>query len=391
MPITERVAADLPVTIKTQNYSLLPDDFGRELQFQNTTALTANLLPVAIAGNGYNTIIRNVGTGTLTIQPSVAENIDGATSATVAVGAWQWIRSDGTEWKTISSSASGAGSVTEINTAGGLTGGPITGSGTISIAADGVSLDKMAAGIDGNLISYDINGDPAAVATGSSGEVLTSNGAGAAPTFQATSAGGGLQSMQVFTSGGTWTKPAGVTKIKVTLVGGGGGGSGTDGIDAGFGGGAGGAAIELIDVSATSSETVTIGAGGTAGTSTGNGGTGGTSSFGAFCSATGGAGGVASSTEGANPAGALGGLGTGGNINIRGGPGQSAVPTTSSMGGMGGSSILGGGAPSPARNADGLAADNNTGGGGSGGDDGGGPAHPGGAGGSGIIIVEEYS
>lgn len=391
MPITERVTADLPVTIKTQNYSLLPDDFGREVQFENTIALTANLLPVAIAGNGYNTIIRNVGPGTLTIQPSVSENIDGASSAVVAVGAWQWIRSDGTEWKTISSSASGAGSVTEVNTAGGLTGGPITGSGTISIAADGVSLDKMAPGVDGNLISYDANGDPAAVATGSSGEVLTSNGAGTAPTFQATSAGGGLQSMQVFTAGGTWTKPAGITKVKVTVVGGGGGSGGSNNVDAGYGGGAGGAAIKFFDVSATSSETITIGVGGTAGTTTGNGGNGGTSSFGAFCSATGGIGGPASPSAGAMPAGSLGGIGSGGDINVRGAPGQAANPGDSSMGGMGGSSILGGGAPSPAGNSDGLNAENNTGGGGSGGDDDNGPQHGGGVGGSGIIVVEEYS
>ena len=45
----------------------------------------------------------------------------------------------------------------------------------------------MAGGTDGNLISYDANGDPVAVATGSAGEVLTSNGSGNAPTFQTAS------------------------------------------------------------------------------------------------------------------------------------------------------------------------------------------------------------
>lgn len=58
------------------------------------------------------------------------------------------------------------------------------------IADDAVSLAKMASGTDGNLITYDANGDPAHVATGSSGQVLTSNGAGAAPTFQAAAGGG---------------------------------------------------------------------------------------------------------------------------------------------------------------------------------------------------------
>jgi len=51
-------------------------------------------------------------------------------------------------------------------------------------------LAKMASGTDGNLITYDANGDPAHVATGTSGQVLTSNGAGAAPTFQAAAGGG---------------------------------------------------------------------------------------------------------------------------------------------------------------------------------------------------------
>jgi len=42
----------------------------------------------------------------------------------------------------------------------------------------------MAGGTDGNLITYDTSGNPAAVATGNSGQVLTSAGADAVPTFQ---------------------------------------------------------------------------------------------------------------------------------------------------------------------------------------------------------------
>ena len=62
---------------------------------------------------------------------------------------------------------------------------------TAMIADDAVTLAKMASGTDGNLISFDTSGNPAYVTTGSSGQVLTSNGAGAAPTFQA-AAGGSL-------------------------------------------------------------------------------------------------------------------------------------------------------------------------------------------------------
>jgi len=54
-----------------------------------------------------------------------------------------------------------------------------------SLADNSVTLAKMAAGTDGNLITYDASGDPAYVTTGTSGQVLTSGGTGVAPTFQA--------------------------------------------------------------------------------------------------------------------------------------------------------------------------------------------------------------
>ena len=48
-------------------------------------------------------------------------------------------------------------------------------------------LSMMADGTDGNLITYDASGVPAAVSTGNSGQVLTSAGAGSPPTFAAAS------------------------------------------------------------------------------------------------------------------------------------------------------------------------------------------------------------
>jgi len=59
---------------------------------------------------------------------------------------------------------------------------------TIHIGLKQVTLAEMAGGTDGNLITYDASGDPVAVATGDLGQVLTSAGAGAPPTF--TEAGG---------------------------------------------------------------------------------------------------------------------------------------------------------------------------------------------------------
>ena len=54
---------------------------------------------------------------------------------------------------------------------------------TAKEADDAITLAKMASGTDGNIISYDASGNPVAVATGSAGQVLTSAGAGAPPTF----------------------------------------------------------------------------------------------------------------------------------------------------------------------------------------------------------------
>jgi hypothetical protein len=54
----------------------------------------------------------------------------------------------------------------------------------------GLPLSDLRVGTAGNLITYDASGDPAAVATGTAAQLLTSNGAGAAPTFQDAPASG---------------------------------------------------------------------------------------------------------------------------------------------------------------------------------------------------------
>jgi hypothetical protein len=59
---------------------------------------------------------------------------------------------------------------------------------TDEIADDAVTLAKMEGGTDGNLITYDTSGNPAFVATGSDGQVLTSAGADNPPAFETLSA-----------------------------------------------------------------------------------------------------------------------------------------------------------------------------------------------------------
>jgi hypothetical protein len=148
---------------------------------------------------------------------------------------------------------------------------------------------------------------------------------------------------QVFTSSGTFTVPAGITSVKVTVIGGGGGGgSGAISGYAGGGGGGGGVAIEYITgLTPGSTVAVTVGSGGSSSAS------GGTSSFGSYCSATGGSGGAANS---GSSIGGNGGTGSGGTINLAGGKGGTGVyyggcPSalfTGAGGGAGGSDGAGG-------------------------------------------------
>jgi hypothetical protein len=114
------------------------------------------------------------------------------------------------------------------------------------------------------------------IGTGTAAQVLTSNGPGVLPSFQA--AGGGVYQAQIFTAPGTWTKPSSATTVKVMVVGGGAGSPG----GASACGGTGGIATAYVS-GLTGPVAITVGSGGNVGVS------GGTSSFGAFVSATGGA------------------------------------------------------------------------------------------------------
>ena len=61
-----------------------------------------------------------------------------------------------------------------------------------------------------------------------SGSTLTLGGSGTAVTLHAsaTASGFGLESVQTFTSSGTWTRPTGITKVIIEVQGAGGGGGG---------------------------------------------------------------------------------------------------------------------------------------------------------------------
>jgi hypothetical protein len=159
------------------------------------------------------------------------------------------------------------------------------------------------------------------IGTGTTGQVLTSNGPGVLPSFQAAAASG-FSNMQVFTSPGTFTTPSSTTKIKVTVVGGGGGSGGP----ISGGGGGGGTAIYVGPVTSSTGYPVTVG-------SAGN-----TSSFSSLASATGGSSGNSPSGGGAAGAGSAGTL----QFKGSGGGGQLAPGGSSFLGGGGNVSSSGG-------------------------------------------------
>lgn len=214
-----------------------------------------------------------------------------------------------------------------------------------------------------------------------------------------------------FTSSGTWTKDAGLKRIRVQVWGAGGSGGRNSGSGYASGGGGGEYKeywFEAADLGAT--ETVTIGAGGAARTTDAAGANGGTTTFGSLLSCDGGSGGDFDSGEidggtgagapalagdttdrnGYFNAGGAGGDGSstsgnrvGGNADLAG-AGGGGVRGTAGTAGAGGTSEVGGdgGAASDGGNA---TAGSQPGGGGGASVDG-----DSGAGGDGQVIVTEY-
>ena len=353
-----------------------------------------------VGGKGGNAVT-TTGTQTLTnktlTSPKINEDVavsatateinilDGVTSTTAELNILDGVTSTAAELNILDGVTATA---TELNLLDGVTSTTAELNILDGVTANATEINKLDALSRGSLIYGNASGATAILTKGSADQVLTSDGTDIA--WADAGGGGGFTSMQVFTSSGTWTKPSGITKVLVTVVGGGGGGGGAGaGYTGSGGGGGGGAAIKLIDVSSISSETVTIGAGGS-GTSRASGSNGGNSSFGSHATGNGGTGGTGGDVN--NPDGGAGGTGSGGLPNIDGGGGGagSGGSTSDYIGGTGGYSIFAGGG----RSGSGTASGSSAGGYGAGG--GGSGSHPssnrsGGSGSGGIVIVKEYA
>ena len=304
--LTTDVTGTLPVTNGGTGQTSYTNG---ELLIGNTTGNT--LTKATLTGTADRLTVTN-GSGSITL------NVD----ATDANTANKVVARDGSgNFSAGTITANLTGNVTG-NVTGDVTGNANNVTGTVAVANGGTGQTTLTAN---NLLAG--NGTSAVnfIAAGTSGNVLTSDGT--SWSSQPISAGGNYE-LVTFTSPGTWTKDANLKAVKVTLIGGGGGGGGVRGGNppaisrtAGSGGG-GGVSVKYIPAPSIPGPVVvtcgTGGAGGPGPPSAGAytaGGTGGTSSFGSFFSATGGGG-------GAQPTGA-GGIGSGGDLDILSGRGNS--------------------------------------------------------------------
>jgi len=312
----------------------------------------------------------------VTVQRSGSDTINGATSQSITGQYEVWnflLDQDDGQWLATGGAATGLSGGDGIDYSAGTISVDL--SATPFLEISGGKLQAMAKDEDGMTSDSDTH-----LATQQSIKKYVDD--------EVAGAGGGFQSVQTFTSSGTWTKPTGITKVMVELTGGGAGGGGghpSTNYD-GSGGGAGGYSRKFIDVSAISSETVTIGSGGSGGGTATNGSNGGTTSFGSHCSATGGTGGDNCNY---NYGGGAAGTGSSGDLNAPGGQGRSKdrASTHDNCAGSGGASHFAGGGR--ARGDDNKAAGGTGtyGSGGAGGSDG----YAGGAGGAGVVFVWEYA
>lgn len=94
-------------TAKTGTYTAVAADCGQVLNCTSTWTLT--LTSAITLGDGWNVAVANTGSGTITVNTSLSQLIDGATSTTILAGQTKLIHCTGAQFVTV---GGGSGAVT---------------------------------------------------------------------------------------------------------------------------------------------------------------------------------------------------------------------------------------------------------------------------------------
>lgn len=336
---------------------------------------------VYIAPEGAMELSRSSGDAFIDFKTSAAEDFD-ARIMQQSNGLTFWTGGDGSTSERVRISADGALGIAGANYG---TSGQVLTSGGSSASPSWTSLGTAATLNVGTSANNVVQLDGTAKLPAVDGSQLTN--------LPATASGRLLRAPQILTSGTSYTTPANCTSIYVELVGGGGGGGGGN-ISASGGGGGGAYAAKYFTVTASTAYTYAIGAGATA-----NSGAGGNTTFTVGATTVtaggGGGGGTSGSTPPTSAAGGGGGTATNGDINVSGGSGNRGFSDASYatvFTGSGGVSGLGFGAGGQSSHASSNATLNGSNASGYGGGGGGGQGTgTGGDGTSGVIRVWEYA
>lgn len=163
----------------TSSYHVLPQEYPSNGRYQSSSTVietqgsnglslaTVDQAPIKLYTNGDNQRMIITGSGKVgigTANPASPLEVNGMIHSTS--GGYKF--PDGTVQAT--ASVGGGGTVTSVGTGDGLTGGPITTSGTISIADNGVTSAKIA---DSTITGADINSNSILNVNSLKGKILT--------------------------------------------------------------------------------------------------------------------------------------------------------------------------------------------------------------------------
>ena len=97
--------------IKTNDYTVVAADDGRVQVANKASAITFTLTAVATIGAGFLLPVKNIGAGTLTLDPSGAETIDGAATVDLTINQGLILYCNGSTWRILAKYDATAGTI----------------------------------------------------------------------------------------------------------------------------------------------------------------------------------------------------------------------------------------------------------------------------------------